>query len=221
VIGLNRSGVPTMRLVPHGRTAAGPLGAMGWCVVATVEGDLVWGNRRGRRKRLSLGGAVRELRTTMDGGLWTLSETSLVAFSAQWFESFRRGRVLAMTTASPSLRKQGFHGAVLTADQRLEWLDDAGSSVRVVPFMNSVADNREQLFMSLDNDGSVWLSAEPGQLQVVSPTGITYGISVAAKGELLEPVADAERRRTIIGTVTGEVLSLVWPGTNTEMVGPK
>jgi hypothetical protein len=209
VIGVNRGGFPTMRIEIHGHATTGPLGILGWCVVGTATGEILWGDRWGKRRKAEVGAALRALQPTISAGVWALSETGLSAFSPKRALEFRRHGVLAMATAPRVPRVPKLQGALLTSAFELEWVDESGS-----PIARRLLRPEERaslpVAMRLDAEAQLWLVSPDRTLRVFGPNGKTEPPRQFRSQTLLEPVFDAARRRTIVATVEGEVYGLNW-----------
>ncbi len=210
VVGVNRGGFPTMRVVVHGHPTAGPIGIGGWCVVGTAMGEILWADRWGKRRHVEVGDALRDLQQTSAGGIWSLSEDGLSAFSPKRELEFRRDGALAMATAPRGTEDPRLQGALMTSGYELEWLDERGNTIarRVLEREDRA---RLPITMRLDTEGKLWLVSPEGMLRVLGPHGGDPPPRQFKSRALLEPVFDASRRRTIVATTEGEVYGLDWP----------
>lgn len=208
VIGVNRGGFPTMRVAVHDETTVGPIGIPGWCVVGTAKGDILWGDRMGRRHRASLGASLRDLQPTFDGGIWALADDALTAFSTAREVVYRRDATLAMATAPRAHSIQGVQGGRLTSELELEWLGSSGNRVASRP-IEAPAGPRSTVTLAMDDYGRIWIT-QAGRLRAYGIQGDDEPLREFDGRDLLAPVFDADRRRTVVSTVDGEVFVVDW-----------
>lgn len=209
VLGINRGGFPTLRLRLPDRGSAGPIGIVGWCVVGTSQGVLVWGDRWGKRKRVEVGSALRELQATANGEIWALADSSLLSYSTVQKLLFRRSGILAMATAPKGAAAAGPSGAVLSVERQFEWLDASGQ-VLTHRTMDESFEEPEHVVMRLDGEGKLWI-VERDTLSVVARNDAPRAVYRFPSSTLLEPVFDSARRRSIISTGAGAVYGVAWP----------
>jgi len=207
VVGVNRGGVPTMRMSAAPRATAGPVGIFGWCVVATANGEVIWGDRWGKRHRATVGAAPKVLEATATGAIWVLANEELTAFSSPRTLAFRHSGTVAIVTGPPRLATTGVEGVRLTAAGEFEWLGKSGARVASRKLTADVRPASE-LAMGLDDEGTVWFMEE-GRVHALGPQG--DGDRTLELGrDLLAPVCDGPRRRTLVSTVEGEVFAISW-----------
>lgn len=216
VLGLNRGGFPTFRLNPRGHVSAGPIGVLGWCVVATAEGELVWGDRWGKRRRITLGTAVLELQATAAGDIWALTRQNLVAYSVQSRELFRRDAVLAMTTIvsesssaadATASRPDQIEGSIVTAQGQLFGLSRMGIVLQKTPVAMEL-DLLHRPNMSLDADGNTCMTVTREQIQCWRSSGELRARYTFPNRTLLGPFLDVKGRQSYAASRDGTVFRL-------------
>lgn len=210
--GVNRGGFPTIRTRYEQSLVAGPIGLVGWYVVATSRDEVVWGDRWGRRIQRAVGSPIRQLLATSDASVWALTESSLVAFSNKRDILFRKAGVVAMAAAGARLSASGIIGAVIDGERRVEWLDHSGKATATSLVSKVIASRtRPSYEIRLDDSGVLWVIQGGERLWLLRPDGNEGRPYVFAPNTLLPPCMDAPRRRAIVGTTTGAIYQVDWP----------
>ncbi|HEY5962193.1 MAG TPA: hypothetical protein VIV60_36805, partial [Polyangiaceae bacterium] len=207
VLGLNRGGFPTMRLDPKGVLTAGPVGVGNWCVVGTATGDVVWGDRWGKRRRVVVGASVLSLLPSADDGVWVLTADALIALSRMRDQLFRMPDVAVATTSGRKATAKGVVGAALNQDGSLLWLHGDGSVAAKVSVGRVTLRGLE---LTLDHDDRIWMSGADQELVSWEMNGAR-----SSHGDFAEPpyrpIFDPSRRQGYVATPSGRIFRIALP----------
>lgn len=240
ILGVNRSGYVLSRLDPEGRLSAGPVALFDWCVVATAEGELIWGNRWGKRRHVAVGAPIDELRGTVDGGVWARTQDGLIAFSKSRNELFRLDGVRAMATCEGRAVANSIQGTSKSQNEpsRSDGLRvmvqgearvGAANSIEggVVTEMNEliwldsqgVSLHRTRLALGDSRGPSLEMVIEPdgvvwlvlpSRLERWHPTGQRLADYDFPGRRLLRPVIDVARQQSWVASLDGEIFRVTW-----------
>jgi outer membrane protein assembly factor BamB len=224
VIGINRGGYPTLRIDPKGRLTAGPVGVDGWCVLGTVTGDVVWGDRWGKRKRVSLGASIVKLAPLARGAIAAITERGLVVLSRTGEIAFSNPDVIAIAaldkdaapnaaSAAASVSTQPDNGnsaialSALTVQGDLLWLTNSGEVRARAPMRRAVDPVIE---LSLDAEQRIWVTGSRHCVEVWQQDGTPLTVG-EFPDQQFRPVFDRARGLAYIATVSGRVYRVTLP----------
>jgi outer membrane protein assembly factor BamB len=207
VLGVNRVGVPVYRFEAPAELSTEPLGFFGFCVVATKNGKLYFGNRALQRKPLTFTAPIAAMQTTSSGMLWVRTKDEFVALRSNLSVAYRRSnieRFYAFRKRETNAAEEGF---LVDDDGVANRVLADGMSVGTVTLREDPATNSVEILAS-DGEGGLFATDREGTLLRFSPGGPPARLDLRERpvGARLGPMPG----RLLVGTSNGGIYAVRW-----------
>ncbi|MGC4065849.1 MAG: hypothetical protein QM784_14600 [Polyangiaceae bacterium] len=207
VLGINRFGVPVYRFEAPAELSAEPVGFSGFCVVATANGKLYFGNRALQRKPLAFTAAITDMQTTPSGLLWVRNENEFVALRANSSVAFRRSGIEHFYVFRKQEARPPEEGVLVDTDGIAHRVQADGKPLGTITLIAGRPTNSVEILAS-DGEGGLFGTDREGQLLRFSASSPPTRVDLDER-----PVGarlDVGRKRLLVGTSEGGIYAVTF-----------